>query len=85
MKKCRYTEHRYCPACGIELKETGKREENADDKVNILKLEADYLKLKKRRLHRDSDIQDNLVRLPIIALPINLVHLLLLGKDRLAL
>lgn len=41
------SEHRYCPACGIELKEVAKRAVSAADKGKILKLAADYLKLKK--------------------------------------
>ena len=44
------SEHRYCPACGIELKEVAKRAVSAADKGKILKLAADYLKLKKNRV-----------------------------------
>ena len=44
------SEHRYCPHCGIELKEAAKRAVSAADKGKILKLAADYLKLKKNRV-----------------------------------
>lgn len=40
------SEHRYCPACGIELSEAAKMAARAEDKVNILKLAVDYLKKK---------------------------------------
>ena len=45
------SEHRYCPACGIELSEAAKKAARAEDKVNVLKLAVDYLK--KRLLHGD--------------------------------
>ena len=40
------SEHRYCPACGIELSEAAKKAARAEDKVNVLKLAVDYLKKK---------------------------------------